>query len=169
MRKFMFVFALAIACQLGAEEEVVGDEAVNVEQIIPDEAVNVEEIIPDEVVKAAKTCWADHFKKLIDSEYSILKSIPVHPNSKIVLCMIFPTQHYIAYKVRLNKDRTQVKSFLQIKYVLAKKYFPWLKLHKKSYLEPLKGSRYRIQKQKVSHGSPIESSDVHQFDPDTII
>ncbi|OGT44269.1 MAG: hypothetical protein A3F13_02565 [Gammaproteobacteria bacterium RIFCSPHIGHO2_12_FULL_40_19] len=95
---------------------------------------------------ADETSWKQDFLKIIDAEHYILEEIPVHPHRKIVLCMLFPSQHYSAYKTRLSNDRKHILTYVHLKYDEAKKFFPWLKFHKKSYLNPLKGYKFRVPK-----------------------
>lgn len=117
-----FIFALALLCTLQAHA-FVGERPID--------------------------GWKADLAKVIDAEHAILDHIPIHPNRKIVLCMIYPSQHYVAYKTRLSEDKTKILSYVHLKYEIAKKYFPWIKSHKKAYLEPLKGSEYRFPKEKA--------------------
>jgi hypothetical protein len=92
--------------------------------------------------------WRTDLAKVIDAEHAIVEQVMIHPNRRIVLCLLFPSQHYVAYKARLSADGEHVLSYIHLKYDFTKKYFPWIKWHKKAYLEPLKGYKFKIPKEK---------------------
>lgn len=117
--------------------------------------------------------WRIDLARVIDAEHAILEQIPVHPSRKIVLCMVFPSQHYVAYKARLNWNGERILSYMHLKYDVAKKFFPWLKMHKKAYLEPLKGFKFKLPKEKApekpevtNDSSPCDDHIDDQPEPD---